>query len=49
MPKTRNALLRYRILDHCFSNRFRKYTIDDLLAEVNAKLMDLSGTGISLR
>ena len=49
MPKTRNALLRYRILDHCFSNRFRKYTIDDLLAEVNAKLMDLSGTGVILR
>jgi hypothetical protein len=49
MPTNRNAQLRYQILDRCFSNFRRKYTIDDLLDEVNEQLIDINGKGISPR
>jgi len=49
MPTNSNALLRYRILDRCFSNFHRRYEIDDLLDEVNEKLIDFKGKGISER
>ena len=35
MPTNKNAQLRYQILDRCFSNRHRRYTIDDLVEAVN--------------
>ena len=31
MPVNKNALLRYQILDRCFSDFHRKYEIEDLL------------------
>ena len=43
MPTNKNAQLRYRILDRCFSNFHRKYAIEDLLNEVNEALIDLYG------
>lgn len=49
MPATKNALLRYQILDRCFSNRYRKYTFDNLLDEVNESLIELNGKGVSPR
>ncbi len=49
MPVNNNALFRYRILDSCFKNKYRNYTIEDLLVEVNKKLIDLTGNTISLR
>lgn len=49
MPVNNNALFRYRILDRCFKNKHRNYTIDDLLDEVNENLIDLTGKGIQLR
>jgi predicted DNA-binding transcriptional regulator YafY len=49
MPTTSNALLRYRILDRCFSNFHKIYTIEDLLDEVNERLIDFKGKGISER
>ena len=49
MPTNKNALLRYQILDRCFSNRHRKYTIDDLVDAVNDALYDIYGTEISIR
>ena len=49
MSANKNAQLRYRILDKCFSNFRRQYTIDDLVEEVNEKLYDINGTGVSLR
>lgn len=38
MAVTKNALMRYLILDRCISNQSRKYTWQDLQKEVNAKL-----------
>jgi hypothetical protein len=30
MPVNRNALIRYRTIDHCLQNRRRKWTLEDL-------------------
>ena len=49
MPTNKNALLRYRILDRCFSDFSRKYEIDDLLDEVNEVLYDIANTTVGLR
>ena len=49
MSANKNAQLRYQILDRCFSNFRQRYTIDDLVEEVNEKLYDLNGTAVSLR
>ena len=49
MPVNKNALLRYQILDRCFSDFSRKYEIQDLVDKVNDALYDLYGTEVSLR
>ena len=49
MPTNKNAQLRYRILDRCFSDFHRTYSIDDLLDTVNETLMDLYGSQVSIR
>lgn len=49
MPTNKNAQLRYKVLDRCFSNFKHKYTIDELIDEVNENLSDLTGQIVSLR
>ena len=49
MSNNKNALLRYQILDKCFSDFTKKYTIDELLEKVNLSLLDLSGTEVGMR
>lgn len=49
MPTNKNAQLRYQILDRCFSNQHRKYTIEDLVNAVNEALYDMYGTEVSVR
>ena len=49
MPVNKNAMLRYQVLDRCFSDFKRKYEIDDLLEQVNDALNDLYGTEVGLR
>ena len=49
MATNKNAQLRYKILDRCFKNILKRYSVDDLLDEVNGKLMDINGVGISDR
>lgn len=44
MPKHKNAEYRFLVLDKCFSNFHQKYTIDDLLEQVNDKLYDVNGS-----
>jgi len=43
MSINKNALLRYQVLDRCFSNPGRNYFIDDLLHEVNKALEEYNG------
>lgn len=49
MPVNKNAMLRYQVLDRCFSDFTRKYEINDLLEQVNDVLYDLYGTEVALR
>ena len=48
MPQNKNAFLRYKILDRCFSGSVR-YSIDELLDFVNDELEAQGEYGISLR
>lgn len=51
MPANRNALIRYKTLDKCLQNRFRKWTLDDLIDAVSDALYEFEGIdkGISKR
>ena len=43
MSINKNAYIRYKILDKCFSNKYKIYFIDDLLEEVNKELEYYNG------
>lgn len=52
MAGNKHALIRYRVLDACFSNRMRKYCAEDLISKCNEALAERYGTddvGISRR
>ena len=51
MPVNKNALLRYKIIDRSLRNRYRRWTIVDLVDAVSDALYDMEGIrkGISLR
>lgn len=51
MATTKNALIRYKVLDKCFRNPGRRYFIDDLIAECDSVLIDIDpdSNGISRR
>jgi len=40
MAKNKNAIIRYRVLDRCFGNPGRNYTVSDLVNECNNALQD---------
>ena len=35
MPVDKQVLLRYQVLNRCFRNRYRDFTIDELVEECN--------------
>lgn len=43
MAITKKPLIRYKILDTCFRNTFKNYTIDLLLEKVNDELFEIMG------
>jgi len=51
MPANKNALIRYKTIDRCLRNRYRKWTLDDLVEACSDALYDLEGIdkGISKR
>lgn len=49
MPVDRHILLRYRVLNRCFRNGFREYTIDDLVEECNKALLKEDRSVVSKR
>lgn len=51
MPVNRNALIRYRTIDNCLQNRFRKWTLDDLIEACSDALYEFEGIdkGVSRR
>ena len=51
MPINKQALIRYKTIDNCLQNRFRKWTLDDLVEECSNALYDYEGMtkGVSKR
>lgn len=51
MPINRNALIRYRTIDRCLQNRWRKWTLEDLIEACSEALYEYEGRvkGISRR
>ena len=43
MPKNKNALIRYKVLDNCLSNWGRRYYIEDLVEACNEALYQYNG------
>jgi len=48
MATNKNAVLRYNILDHCFSNFYKKYFIEDLIIVCGEKLTEHFGYEMSV-
>ena len=51
MPANKNALIRYKTIDNCLRNRYRRWTLDDLVDACCDALYDMEGIskGVSLR
>ena len=51
MPANRNALIRFKTIDKCLQNRFRKWTLDDLIEACSDALYEYEGIdkGVSKR
>jgi predicted DNA-binding transcriptional regulator YafY len=51
MPANRNALIRYRAIDSCLTNKYRQWTLDALIEAVSDALYEYEGMdkGISRR
>lgn len=51
MAVNKLALIRYKTIDDCLKNRFRKWTLEDIIEKVSATLYELEGitTGVSKR
>ncbi|MBJ6118095.1 WYL domain-containing protein [Pontibacter sp. BT310] len=51
MPVNRNALIRYRTLDNCLRNKYRKWTLEDLIDACSDALYEYEGIdkGVSRR
>ena len=49
MSENRNAQYRYQVLDRCFSDWNKKYTIEDLLEIVNNHLYELEGSNSTIQ
>lgn len=51
MPANKNALIRYKTIDRCLRNRFRRWTIDDLTEACSNALYEMEGImkGVSVR
>lgn len=43
MPVNHHADIRYRALDKCFSNHYRKFYIEDLIVACNQALYNYTG------
>lgn len=51
MPVNRNALIRFRTIDQCLRNRYRKWTLEDLIEACSEALYEYEGIdkGVSKR
>lgn len=51
MPANKNALIRYKTIDNCLRNRYRRWTLEDLVDACCDALYDMEGInkGVSVR
>src|SRR5574344_1658931 len=51
MPANKNALIRYKTIDNCLRNRYRRWTLEDFVDACSDALYDMEGTrkGVSIR
>lgn len=51
MPANKNALIRYKTIDNCLRNRYRRWTLEDLVDACSDALYEMEGIrkGISVR
>lgn len=51
MPVNKNALLRYKTIDRCLRNKYRRWTLDDLVEACSDALYEMEGItrGVSAR
>lgn len=51
MPVNKNALIRYKTIDRCLRNRYRRWTLDDLVEACSDTLYEMEGItkGVSIR
>ena len=51
MPVNKNALIRYKTIDRCLRNRYRRWTLDDLVEACSDALYEMEGItkGVSIR
>lgn len=51
MPANKNALIRYNTIDKCLRNKYRRWTIDDLVDACSDALYEMEGIakGVSIR
>ena len=49
MPNVKHVDIRHKVLNDCFRDPFRKYTIDDLVAECNKAMLKLGKPEVSKR
>ena len=43
MSSNKNALIRYKTIDRCLRNKYKKYTLDDLIEECSEALFEFEG------
>lgn len=51
MPVNKNALIRYKTIDNCLRNHYRRWTLDDLVLACSNALYEMEGIskGVSIR
>ena len=48
MAVTKNALIRYKTIDRCLQNHYRKWTLDDLMEACSDSLFEFEGRNINV-
>lgn len=43
MPANKNALLRYKTIDNCLRNKYRRWTLEDLVDACSDALYEMEG------
>ena len=51
MPANKNALIRYKTIDNCLRNKYRRWTLEDLVEKCSEALYEMEGImkGVSIR